>query len=264
MTSSSKRALWINQERNAFVFSYAIPQRMIDKIGGHTVHVLPWEAGVLFAYPGLHWHPLPIFQDYSAYTKPLDDRNADALASSDRPDFVLRQPGLYLDDRVARFDPPRENLELLCRYHVVDRAPGVSPSPGWELLKAGPDRCGKIVQDATRVARLGEVVHTPARRGKIVLARFSGIGSSFEDQLETLLLRGPDFFIGSTAGDQPYEFIQSTQSSWHVLSAPACLTAELDGTGPLFPTFVLSDHHGPATGDATYGIQFAQVSYSCS
>jgi hypothetical protein len=258
IASSSRRAEWIDEQRTAFSNTYAIPPRMLDEVGSRTVHVVPWESAVLFAYPGLRWDPLPIFQDYAAYTEALDDRNADALTGSNRPDFIFRQPGASLDGRLARFDPPRQNLELLCRYHLYDR------TPTWELLRADENRCGRIVEGRTREVRLGEVVATPAYPGDIVLARFSGIASSLEDRVETLLLRGPEYYMGSgRPGEGLFRFVQGTQGSWHVMTAPACAANDLAGTGPSIPTFVLSDHLGAATGEAMYGVEFAHVSYLC-
>jgi hypothetical protein len=231
---------------------------MLAEIGSATVHVVPWETGVLFAYPNLRWDPIPIFQDYAAYTEDLDDRNADALASARRPKFILRQPGNAIDGRLARFESPNENVELLCRYRVVDEV------KKWQLLRSGRDRCGRTVEGATRILRLGEVTSAPARPDEVIVARFSGIAGSLEDRVETLLLRGPHYFIGpGGAGDPTWKLLAETQGSWHVLTAPACAAAELAKTGPPFPRFAVFDDSATGSSDATYQVQFARIPYSC-
>src|SRR4051794_22005963 len=58
--------------------TYRLDRRPLADLRGHSVTVDPWEIGVAWAYD-LDWEPLPIFQNYSAYTRELDQLNADAL-----------------------------------------------------------------------------------------------------------------------------------------------------------------------------------------
>ena len=50
---------------------YHLSPAILGALRGHTVHVHPWEAGIAWAYPDIRWRPLPVFQEYTAYTAEL-------------------------------------------------------------------------------------------------------------------------------------------------------------------------------------------------
>jgi hypothetical protein len=255
--SKSSRADFIRARRAEFVRTYGLTEPMLRRLRTGTVHVLPWDAGgVIFAYPFLRWQPLPILQDYSAYTEDLDGRNADVLASRAGPHFVLRRPGIALDSRFPRFESPREQLELLCRYRVVRR------DPGWDLLEVGRDRCGHPVLDRRVHARYGVTVPLPATRGELVLGRFSGVGDSLDARLATLLIRAPDVWVSPDTSTW-YRFVSGDQHSWHVLAAPTCAAAELGATGGAFSSLTLSDRQGLSEAHDGYTVEIARVPYQC-
>ena len=58
---------------------------------GHSVAVEPWEVAAAWAY-GLDWLPLPVFQNYTAYTARLDRLNSEAIEDPARgPERILRE-----------------------------------------------------------------------------------------------------------------------------------------------------------------------------
>ncbi len=65
--------------------AYALDTRALDLMKNLTVHVEPMEAGIAFAYPEIRWRPVPVFQEYQAYTASLDTLNADSLAAARAP-----------------------------------------------------------------------------------------------------------------------------------------------------------------------------------
>ncbi len=257
--SSSNRAEFIKSERTRFasVFKVLSAETWRELRTG-TVHVIPVDSGsLIFAHPDLRWKPLPVFQDYSAYTKALDDRNANALITKDRPRFVLRRIGLAIDGRLPRFEPPREQLELLCRYSTVRR------DPGWVLLQAGIDRCGSIQPGPVVNAHLGQRVPVPPPGADLVLARFSGLANSLTDRLRALVTRGPERWASPDVKTW-FRFVPGTQASWHVLAGPECSKYELDGSGPSFPSVVLSNLPVKPSASNDFQVQFARVPYRCT
>ena len=52
------------------------------------VDVYPWQQDVVFAY-GLHYHPRPVIQSYSAYTPKLAEINAAFLRDGQSAENIL-------------------------------------------------------------------------------------------------------------------------------------------------------------------------------
>jgi hypothetical protein len=162
---------------------------------GHTVDVEPWDISAAWFY-GLRWKPLPVFQDYSAYTAALDRLNARALAAAGGPQRILRENTAVIgfqpsppaiDGRNPPWDPPAQSVAMLCHY-----AP-LRTTVRWQVLGKVRDRCGapRLVQSIT--AGDGQVVTLPAAApGGAVLIRIHGAGVSGAERLRTLLYRARD------------------------------------------------------------------------
>ena len=240
--------------------TYVVPDAMLDRIGDETVSVLPIDIEIAYGYPEIHWQPLPIFQDYQANDVWLDDRNRDAIESADRPHFLLRDAvAKRIDGQFPRFQPPAENLAILCHYRVV-----MTASP-YELLEATTDRCGDLRDRRTTTASLGTAIDvpTPTSRSVLVVARFDGVAGSLTDRLLTTLYRGPDFFVAAPEGDRWYRYVPGTQESWHVLAAPGCADALPAGTAGAFDSITLSDSAGPSSSTAAFDVEFAEIPFDC-
>ena len=253
--SSSYRADTIAQARADLRDQYHLAPEIVTRVDGRTVEIEPYETGIQFAYPEIVWDPAPVFHRVNAYTSFLDERNADKLSGADRPDFVLRQPGVTVDERYPRFDAPSANRAIACHYREV------FADDEWQLLASVPDRCGTPKEQSTTRVRLGESVKVPvARPDEMVIARFDGVGTSLRDTVQSTLLSGREFrFDDRSAGtrSRSYRFLPGTQADDHIMSVPACLTDAVDGK-PV-TSFALTS--GGAT-DA-YDVTFLTVPVRC-
>ena len=162
--------------------SYAVPPAMLSRIGSAPLHVAPYDAAVVWAYPDMVWSPLPVFQAYAAYTAHLDSLNAAAIASPDGPAFVLRKPNATIDGRSEWYEAPRTMLVLACNFREV------MAGGQWQLLERGIDRCAAPRLILTVKARSGETVSIPAPvPGSIVTARIHGLDADLLDRVRTFL-----------------------------------------------------------------------------
>jgi hypothetical protein len=156
---------------------YQLDPRTLAALRGHTVAIEPWEIGVAWAYD-LDWDPLPVFQNYSAYTTRLDDLNTAALSSPEGPERILREnaglvypefPTRAIDGRFPGWDPPAQARATLCRFAVVEA------SERWQVLARRPNRCGPSRPVGSAEAKSGEEVRVPAPGpGEVVWARIDG------------------------------------------------------------------------------------------
>lgn len=157
---------------------YQLEPDTLAALRGHTVAIEPWEIGVAWAY-GLDWDPLPVFQNYSAYTTRLDELNTAALIGPDGPERLLREnaglvypefPTRAIDSRFPGWDPPQQARATLCRFAVV------AATERWQVLARRPNRCGPSRPVGTVEATPGEEVQVPAPGpGEVVWARIDGV-----------------------------------------------------------------------------------------
>lgn len=202
--------------RETMQATYKLTPAELAVLRSGTVHVAPWEAGVVWAYD-LDWDPLPIFQQYSAYTKRLDELNAAKLESSTAPDHILWQnttifdpnsinyPGA-IDARWPAFESPAQMVQMFCRYRAI------SWSEEWAILRHGIDRCGPERPVATVETANGESVRLPPTRpNEALLVRVDGLAVGGIEKLRTLLLHAQNRhvifqsnlwnIVGDTAAD---------------------------------------------------------------
>jgi hypothetical protein len=182
---------------------------------GRTVAIEPWEASAAWAYE-LDWEPLPVFQNYSAYTAGLDRLNAETVESQDGPERILREnpllvfpefPTQDLDGRFSGWDPPEQQRAVLCGFaplHTTER---------WQVLGRVPDRCGQPRPAGSVEAGEGESVAVPTpHRGEAIFVRIhdGGIGglerivtTLFHARVRRLLVNGSRSYrlLPETAGD---------------------------------------------------------------
>ena len=140
---------------------------MVDRMQSHTADVSPWEQSLIWAYPGIRFDPLPVFQDYSAYTPTLDALNANYLASPTAPTYILHRTDEAIDGKDPYFEGPLTQLTIECRYRQV------TASATWQLLARGQDRCGAPVAIKSVSTGLKHWVNVPvAPRGNTLVASF--------------------------------------------------------------------------------------------
>lgn len=215
LLDGSRRAGLIATGRTDMQSVYALDPPTLTALSGHTVAIEPWEAGVAWAYE-LDWRPLPVFQDYSAYTSGLDRLNAEAVAGTDGPERILREnpllvypefPTQDLDSRYPAWDPPEQQRAVLCNFaplHTGDR---------WQVLGRVRDRCGEPRPLGSVEAGEGETVAVPAPgKGEVVFVRIHGAGvegleristNLFHARVRRLVVSGEESYrlIPETAGD---------------------------------------------------------------
>jgi hypothetical protein len=244
----------------SFRSSYNLPPALIAKLTGQTVHFDPWEAAIAYAYPQIRWDPAPVFQSYDAYTSYLDDLNAEFLAGSRAPRYVLRQ-NASLDGRNPRFESPRYMLELMCRYRQV------MTIPGWQLLERGADRCGDPVSAGSQRAQFGQRVFAPGPTAdSIAVASFTDFSTPLIDTLEGLLFKRHAQYIA--LNQNMFRFVPGHASNPHVLSFPPCV-----GWSPVFldptPYRWIGIGHLPqlitplATESSSYRVSFERIPFRC-
>ncbi|MGN6258469.1 MAG: hypothetical protein ACTHN3_12090 [Solirubrobacterales bacterium] len=188
--SPGRRADLIAAGRARMKGVYRLDPATRAALRGRTVAIEPWEAGVAWAYE-LDWKPLPVFQDYSAYTAGLDRLNAEAAESAAGPQRILREnpllvfpefPTQDLDSRLNDWDPPEQQRAVLCNFvplHTTER---------WQVLGRVPDRCGEPRPAGAAEAGDGEAVAVPAPRpGEVVFVRIHGAGVGGLERISTTL-----------------------------------------------------------------------------
>lgn len=196
---SGKRREDTTAYARAFMTSvYGLPRSTLALLRGHTVHVDPWETGVVWAYR-LDWAPLPVYQDVTAYTSELDRLNSDALRSPTGPDRILQEnttlvapeyPRAAIDGRWPAWDPPAQSIAMLCNYVPLQT------TPRWQVLGKVPDRCGEPEPIGSTRTRYGEAVSVPAAEsGSIVFAKIYGAGVSGLERLRTTAYRAAPRYV---------------------------------------------------------------------
>jgi hypothetical protein len=183
--------------RAAMLGLYGLTPEQLAPLRWGSAHVATLEAGVAWAWD-LDWNPLPVFQQYTAYTERLDELNAAKLASSTAPELILWMnapavdptfapvrpfPGT-IDRRVPAWDSPAQMVEMLCRYRTMQW------DERWAVLRRGPDRCGPERTLRSVVAANGEAVRLPTTGpDEALLVRVDGLEVSGLERLRTFLFR---------------------------------------------------------------------------
>jgi hypothetical protein len=233
--SSSRRQALTDAGRAGMKATYRLDRETRAALSGHSVAIEPWEAGVAWAYE-LDWEPLPVFQNYSAYTSELDDLNAEAVADQAGPERVLREnpllvlpefPTRGLDSRFWGWDPPRQQLAVLCNF-----AP-VHTTRRWQVLGRIPNRCGKPRMVRTVAASEGEAVSVPTpAAGEIVLARIHGAGIRGLERLTTLLFHARVRRL-VVDGNRSYRLVPETAADGLLLRGRGPFVEAGEGFSPL-------------------------------
>jgi hypothetical protein len=253
IVQAGERQELMDEARLSIVANPALDPRMVERIGGGTVHVAPYLAATAWAY-GFDWQPLPVFQDYLAYTSELDELNADAIAAGDGPDFILRHLDLGLPDvRFTAFNPPAATLAMLCGYRSI------LSNEVWVLLERRRDRCGEPRPLRTVEAEYGAPVPVPeARDGGIVIARLDSVDLTPLESLRALLFRAKPrtiSFAGNPAlEDSSFRLMPATADDGLAMRIPPAL--DLPGGSGLSPdpdAFVVEG------GDGSFSVEFLEI-----
>jgi hypothetical protein len=212
LLSSSRRDELIDAGRASMFSIYKLEPEILAALRGHTVAIEPWEIGAAWAYR-LDWEPLPVFQNYSAYTSRLDEINSEALAARDGPERILREnvgvvypefPTRTIDSRFPGWDPPEQARTALCRFRVI------AATQRWQALARAPDRCGPSRPLRTVEASPGEEVRVPAPgRSEVVWVRIEGVEVDGLERLTAFLAHAKTRHA-ILDGDRSYRLIPGT------------------------------------------------------
>jgi hypothetical protein len=197
-----RRAATRQGARFAMASQYGLDRRSLALLRGRTVDVWPWETGIVWTY-GLDWQPLPMFRGPTTYTSWLDERNAQALASRDGPQRIVRHKAIYaadfpvlpsrfgIDGRYAPYDAPATTRAMLCHFEAL------RTTNRYQVLGRVGDRCGEPRLLSSTPASYGEQVRIPkpAGRRQVVFARIDGAEPSGIEALRTFAFRAPPRYV---------------------------------------------------------------------
>ena len=203
----------VARNRAAEVASYDVDPRSLELLEGHGVHVDPSEAAAVWAHE-LDWSPLPVFQPYMAWTEDLDRRNAEAMASDDGPQRILRQ-NLNALGRYPAFESPAAMIAMLCNFEAL------RTTEEWQVLGRVDDRCGEPRHIGRAEGTYGEPFAVPsAPTSSVVFAEVHGIQVAGLERLRTALLRSRGRQVTFPEDDRLYTFIAATAADGLLLRAP--------------------------------------------
>jgi hypothetical protein len=193
---------------------YHLTPSIVSVLRGHTIHIRPWEAGIAWAYPEFRWQPVPVFQEYSAYTAPLDDIDAAFLRGPDAPERILTQP-LAIDIRNPDWESPAAMVEIVCHYREL-----LADHP-WQVLGRVANRCGSERSIGVVKARVGETVAVPdaGDRNEMVVARIKGLDYSMLYGLRSTLWRAPEVHVRLDGGRRN-RLVPGTAADGLIVRAP--------------------------------------------
>jgi len=215
-------------ERQAYVEAvrrtYGLPAGFVRRIDGRPVALWPYSYGDLAYAYGFDFRPVPVIEQYVAFTPPLDEATAEMLGSDRAPELIARLEqappsgaGFSFSDPpaslllAASLPPPLVTRQLLCRYREVARR------GRWQLLARGPDRCGAPRPIATATAPWGKPVQAPRPRpASALLVRIDGLEPGGVELVKGLLLRPDPRF--ALLGEAPYRVIPSLAPEGYLLA----------------------------------------------
>lgn len=237
VASSQRRNDLVASSNEGLRRSYQFGPAILGALRGRTVQVLPFETAAIAAYD-LRWRPLPVVQDYSAYTRSLDEANASFLASAAAPQrLLLESTTSNVNDRMRETEAPAEQRAMICNYRpVVTR--GV-----WQVLARSGPRCGppRVLSTVTVPSAVPAAVPDAGTRD-LVVARIR-LEDTFSNRLRGLLFkpREPEISLG---GGPFTQLVAATAGDGVILHVPA--SAGLVGE-PDWRTIAVATHVGGAT-----------------
>ncbi|HUR23727.1 MAG TPA: hypothetical protein VMZ73_07640 [Acidimicrobiales bacterium] len=193
---------------------YHLTPSIVSVLRGHTIHIRPWESGIAWAYPEFRWQPVPVFQEYSAYTDDLDHIDAAFLRSPDAPERILTQ-ALAIDRRNPDWESPAAMVAIVCHYREL-----LADHP-WQVLGRVANRCGSERSLGVVKARVGETVSVPdtGNRNELVIARIHGLDYSMLYGVRSTLWRAPEVHVRLDGGRRN-RLVPGTAADGLIVRAP--------------------------------------------
>jgi hypothetical protein len=212
----------------------AIPPEALRLLGRHTVHFFPTETSVAWTQPQLNWRPLPVIQGFTAYTKYLDDRNAEMLRSDRAPERLLRTK------EYSHFEDPEATMEVACRY-VQQFA-----QDNWQVLARTADRCGRPKRVARVATATEELIDVPAiGPNELLYFRVHGWEKPLGERIKGFLWKSDDrsvWFDGATNGGRVAPTLGTARNLLSISPASDYTGDFKLGLGPRQLTFRIMTH----------------------
>jgi hypothetical protein len=224
-----ERQLKTDEGRAVMQATYNVDPTILEAMKGKTVSIEPWETGIAWAYE-LDWSPVPVFQNYVAYTAKLDHLNADALRDPNGPETILRQnPGNSLpwgsrtiEGRLPAWDPPEQAIATVCNFVSAREV------PAWQVLKRVPNRCDTPEPISTVKGEPGEEIQVPqAGHDQFVILKIKGAEIEGLEKIKSLLWKPPVRTAVLNGGQVTYRLVPGTTGDGLIVSRDP----SLDGTG---------------------------------
>jgi hypothetical protein len=255
---AGRREAAAEAQRAAARGAYAIDPQTLALLRSGTVAVDPWEASAAWAYD-LDWRPLPVFQEYAAYTPRLDELNAAALISDDGPNLVLRhltnsgRATDSIDGRYAPFDVPATTRTMSCNFRAV------RTTDRFQVLERAPNRCGPDVELGEVEGRYNQPIEVP-RVGpeELLFARIEGVEPRGLGALRTAVYKDVRRVIA--VDDRVYRLVGPTAANGLLLSAPPRLDFPAPfAVAPNPTTITFGRDDGFASGPDSFEVEFFKV-----
>ncbi len=164
-----------------------------------TVDIYSWKQIVVLAH-GLHYHPRPVFQSYSAYSPGLAKLNAAFLRSGSAPDNILFEIAA-IDGRYPALEDGSSWPELLTRYRIMS---GTNPFV-WLARRDRARQYQKVPLLATNLP-FGKPMALPSGIDDPIWAEFD-INKSLPGDLVSTFYKPPNLTLKVTLRDgQKKEF----------------------------------------------------------
>jgi hypothetical protein len=181
--SAQRRA--VDAAKQFFAAEIPLSGATVQLLRTGTVEPMPWDIAAVYAYD-LRWNPQPVMESSEAFSAYLDTLDADHLAGTGRPDFVLLSTET-IDGRYNPFDQPAVFRALLDRYVPAQ------PPDGNQLVlrpRVAPV-LGPATAQGTTCAPLNQVVTVPSVPGSWVFANVMIDESALGRTLSTLFAPAP-------------------------------------------------------------------------
>jgi hypothetical protein len=181
-----------------------------------TTYIQDGAAGISWAYPSLTWRPLPVLQDFMAFTPYLDQLNANFVASNEGPERILRPPSSAVNAGVPAFESPATVVSLVCHYAQL----GASSS--WQVLGRVSDRCGPMHEISLIHGRIGQTITVPqpSRSDEGIIARITSVPLPLTTAPLSFVFKATSMKIVVNDNVVPNRFIAATAAQPHLMIQP--------------------------------------------
>lgn len=221
----------VDSSRVSLQETLKVPPGILAAVGDKPVAIEPWEIVVAWAYD-LDWRPLPVFQNFTAYTARLDRLNAGVVEDPDGPQVLLRKmpngpiplggrEGFYA--RQPNWDPPEQNLAAVCNF-----IPILSEGE-WQVLSRIPDRCGQPKLVASHSGDPGETIPVPqAGRDELVVLHLEGAEVEGLERVASLFWRPTERHAALDGDKYGYRLVPGTTADGLIISADPLLDRKVN------------------------------------